>query len=285
VEMILTKTVRQRVQHAVSYLLILTGGIFIMIPLLWMLSTSLKEPGDVYKFPPELIPDPVMWSNFREALTVAAFDRYFLNTSLVTFANIVGHLLSCSMVAFAFARLRAPGRNMLFMIVLSTVMIPFYVRMIPLFILYRMLKWLDTLLPLIVPAFFAGNAFFIFLLRQFFLTINKELEDAARLDGCSTFGVYWRVMMPLSTPALAMIAVFDFVRAWNDFLGPLIFLNSDRNRTVAVGLAYFQGSLETSPMTHLLMAVALTSIIPVIILFFIAQRRFIQGIVFTGIKG
>lgn len=283
--MILTKTARRRIQGTASYILIAIGGIFITIPLLWMLSTSLKEPGDVYKFPPELIPDPIRWENFREALTIAPFGRYYLNTSVMTAANIVGHLLSCSLVAFAFARLRAPGRTALFMVVLSTVMIPFYVRMIPLFILYRTLKWLDTLLPLIVPAFFAGNAFFIFLLRQFFMTINKELEDAARLDGCSTFGVYWRVMMPLSTPALAMIAVFDFVFRWNDFLGPLIFINSERKRTVSVGLAYFQGSLETSPMTHLLMAAALTSIIPVIILFFFTQRRFIQGIVFTGLKG
>jgi len=193
--------------------------------------------------------------------------------------------LSCSLVAFAFARLRAPGKNLLFMLVLSTVMIPFYVRMIPLFILYRTFGWLDTLLPLIVPAFFAGNAFYIFLLRQFFLTINRELEDAARIDGCSTFGVYWRIILPLSQPALAMIAVFDFVFNWNDFLGPLIFLNSVRNRTVAVGLAYFQGSLETAPMMHLLMAAALISIIPVLVLFFFTQRYFIQGIVFTGMKG
>jgi len=157
--------------------------------------------------------------------------------------------------------------------------------MIPLFILYRTFGWLDTLLPLIVPAFFAGNAFYIFLLRQFFLTINRELEDAARIDGCSTFGVYWRIILPLSQPALAMIAVFDFVFNWNDFLGPLIFLNSVRNRTVAVGLAYFQGSLETAPMMHLLMAAALISIIPVLVLFFFTQRYFIQGIVFTGMKG
>ncbi|MDI9546598.1 MAG: carbohydrate ABC transporter permease [Chloroflexota bacterium] len=283
--MVLTQSARRRFQTALSYVLLLSGAALIMIPLVWMVSTSLKEPSAVYTFPPKIVPDPVRWSNFPESLTIAPFGRFYVNTTIVTLANIVGHLLSCSLVAFAFARLRAPGKNLLFMLVLSTVMIPFYVRMIPLFILYRTFGWLDTLLPLIVPAFFAGNAFYIFLLRQFFLTINRELEDAARIDGCSTFGVYWRIILPLSQPALAMIAVFDFVFNWNDFLGPLIFLNSVRNRTVAVGLAYFQGSLETAPMMHLLMAAALISIIPVLVLFFFTQRYFIQGIVFTGMKG
>lgn len=283
--MMLSKTARRRVQRTASYLVLLLGGVFIVLPLLWMISTSLKEPGAVYKFPPQWIPRPPRWVNFREALTIMPFERYYLNTCIITLSNIVGHVLSCSLVAFAFARLKAPGRTVLFMVVLSTVMIPFYVRMIPLFILYKAIRWLDTLLPLIVPSFFAGNAFFIFLLRQFFLTISKELEDAARLDGCSTLGVYWRVFMPLARPAVAMVAVFDFVAHWNDFLGPLIFLSSDHNRTVAVGLAYFRGSLETAPMTHLLMAAALVSIIPVLILFFFTQRRFIQGIVFTGVKG
>jgi len=282
---VLTQSARRRFQTALSYVLLLSGAALIMIPLVWMVSTSLKEPSAVYTFPPKIVPDPVRWSNFPESLTIAPFGRFYVNTTIVTLANIVGHLLSCSLVAFAFARLRAPGKNLLFMLVLSTVMIPFYVRMIPLFILYRTFGWLDTLLPLIVPAFFAGNAFYIFLLRQFFLTINRELEDAARIDGCSTFGVYWRIILPLSQPALAMIAVFDFVFNWNDFLGPLIFLNSVRNRTVAVGLAYFQGSLETAPMMHLLMAAALISIIPVLVLFFFTQRYFIQGIVFTGMKG
>ena len=283
--MALSKTARRRIQHTLSYLVLSVGGFFILVPLLWMVSTALKEPADVYRFPPEIIPSPVKWSNFHEALTIMPFSRYYINTATVTATNIVGHLLSCSLVAFAFARLRAPGRTALFMVVLSTIMIPFYVRMIPLFILYKALGWLDTLKPLIVPAFFAGNAFYIFLLRQFFLTFSTELEDAARIDGCSTFGVYRRVIMPLATPALAVVAVFDFVHNWNDFLGPLIFLSSNRSRTVAVGLAYFQGSMETAPLTHLLMASALVSVIPVLILFFFTQRRFIQGIVFTGVKG
>lgn len=283
--MVLTQSARRRFQFTLSYVLLLAGAVLIMIPLVWMVSTSLKEPGAVYTFPPEIIPDPIRWGNFAESLTIAPFGRFYINTAVVTVANIIGHLFSCSLVAFAFARLRAPGKSLLFILVLSTVMIPFYVRMIPLFILYRTFGWLDTLLPLIVPAFFAGNAFYIFLLRQFFLTINRELEDAARIDGCSTFGVYWRIILPLSQPALAMIAVFDFVFNWNDFLGPLIFLNSVDNRTVAVGLAYFQGSMETAPMMHLLMAAALISIVPVLVLFFFTQRYFIQGIVFTGMKG
>lgn len=283
--MVLTQSARRRFQFTLSYVLLLAGAVLIMIPLVWMVSTSLKEPGAVYTFPPEIIPAPIRWSNFAESLTIAPFGRFYINTAVVTVANIIGHLFSCSLVAFAFARLRAPGKSLLFILVLSTVMIPFYVRMIPLFILYRTFGWLDTLLPLIVPAFFAGNAFYIFLLRQFFLTINRELEDAARIDGCSTFGVYWRIILPLSQPALAMIAVFDFVFNWNDFLGPLIFLNSVDNRTVAVGLAYFQGSMETAPMMHLLMAAALISIVPVLVLFFFTQRYFIQGIVFTGMKG
>ena len=171
--MVLTQSARRRFQTALSYVLLLSGAALIMIPLVWMVSTSLKEPSAVYTFPPKIVPDPVRWSNFPESLTIAPFGRFYVNTTIVTLANIVGHLLSCSLVAFAFARLRAPGKNLLFMLVLSTVMIQFYVRMIPLFILYRTFGWLDTLLPLIVPAFFAGNAFYIFLLRQ-------ELKDTCQ---------------------------------------------------------------------------------------------------------
>lgn len=268
----------------VVYLALISGGIVIMIPFFWMISTSLKKQWDVYAFPPVWIPNPPQWQNYAQALTVYPFHLYFLNTLRITVLTCLGTTLSSSLAAYGFARLRAPGRDVIFMVLLSTMMLPYAVTMVPLFMLFNSLHWVNTFLPLIVPHFF-GNVFYIFLLRQFFLTIPTELEQAARIDGCSSLMIYRRIILPLSVPALATVAIFQFMDSWNDFLGPLIYLSDEAKRTVALALAYFQGSAKIGPQMHLMMAVAFVVLIPELLLFFFAQRLFIQGIVFTGVKG
>ena len=211
------------------------------------------------------------------------FGLYVRNTSLITAASIVGALASSSIVAFGFARLRFPGRDALFLILLATIMIPSQVTLIPTYVMFRIVGWLDSYYPLIVPAFFGGGAFNIFLLRQFFMKLPLELDDAARIDGCSTFGIFRRILLPQSRPALGVIAIFLFMGNWNDFLAPLIYLNSPDKYTLALGLNMFRGTQYTA--WHLLMAASTMTAIPCMILYFLAQRYFIQGIVFTGIKG
>ena len=267
-----------------TYILLIGGGVVIMTPFFWMISTSLKKQWDVYQFPPVWIPSPPQWQNYSQALTVYPFQTYLLNTLTIVLFTVTGTLLSCSLAAYGFARLRAPGREVIFVVLLGTMMLPYTVTMIPVFMLFNRLHWVDTFKPLIVPSFF-GSAFYIFLLRQFFLSIPRELEDAARIDGCSPLMSYWRIVLPLSKPALATVAIFTFMDSWNDFLGPLIYLSDESHRTLALALAYFQGSARIGPQMHLMMAVAFVILIPPLLLFFFAQRLFIQGIVFTGVKG
>jgi ABC-type glycerol-3-phosphate transport system permease component len=272
------------VNQIVATTLLLIGGIIILFPFFWMISTSLKKQWDVYQFPPVWIPNPPQWQNYVQALSVYPFYLYVINTMRIVILTCLGTALSCSLAAYGFARLRAPGRDVMFVIFLSAMMLPYTVTMIPMFMVFNSLKWVNSFKPLIVPAFF-GNIFYIFLLRQFFLTIPRELEDAARIDGCSSFMIYWRILLPLSTPALATVMIFQFMDSWNDFLGPLIYLSDESNRTVALALAFFQGSARIGPQMHLMMAVAFVALIPPLLLFFFAQRLFIQGIVFSGVKG
>lgn len=221
--------------------------------------------------------------NYLEFYQRLPFWAFLGNTLKITGLCIIGQLLSASMVAFGFARLRFPGKNALFVMVLATMMLPGQVTMIPSFILFAKLRWIDTLRPLIVPSFFGGGAFFIFLLRQFFLSIPGELEDAARIDGCSTFGIYRNVILPLSKPALATVAVFSFMAHWNDFMGPLIYTQSMENKTLALGLYSFKTLYGTE--YHLMMAASLIVLLPVLAVFFSAQKYFVQGIIMSGIKG
>ena len=276
----------RRVQRLLSasaiHGLLIAGLVLVFFPIAWAVSTSLKNPGDIFLIPPVWVPDPIRWQNYLEALTTAPFGRYFLNTALITCLDIVGKTISCSLVAFAFARLRWWGRDVLFIVMLSTLMLPQQVTLIPQFVVYRQLGWLDTFLPLIVPNFF-GGPFFTFLLRQFFLSIPTDLDDAARIDGCSSWGVFWRIILPLSRPALMMVAIFVFNFTWNDFFGPLIYLHSRNNFTIALGLQAFQ--TQAGPEWHLIMAASLVAMLPVLLLFFLGQRYFIQGVVFSGIKG
>lgn len=273
---------RQAIKAAVLYLLLTAGAVAFAFPFIWMVSVSLRPPEEVAALGIHLIPSKIVWSNYARALTTAPFHLYLINTLKVTLLAVIGTLISSSLAAFAFARLRAPGKDILFLLVLSTIMLPAEVTMIPRFVIFRTMGWYDTLLPLIVPAFF-GNAFYIFLIRQFFLTIPRDLEDAAKIDGCSTFGIFRHIFLPLSKPVLVTVTVFSFVTHWNDFMTPLVYLNSVDKRTLALGLATFQDAWGVDIVS--LMAASTAVLIPVLAVFFLAQRYFVQGVIMSGIKG
>ncbi len=267
----------------VVYLLLFIGAFGVMLPFFWMISTSLKKPGTEFTFPIEWIPVPPRFGNYWTAWTILPFNQWLVNTIRITGLSILGHIVSCAIVGFGFARIRFPGRDAIFLLVLATMMLPYPSIIIPLFILFKELGWINTILPLVVPTFFATSAFYIFLLRQFFMTLPLELDDAARVDGCSTFGIFYRICVPLIKPALGIILVFSFMNHWNDFLGPLIFLSDLDKYTLALGLRFFQGQHRVE--WTLLMASSLIILSPCIVLFFIAQKNYIQGIVITGVKG
>ncbi len=273
--------VRDLVSKTVVYLILGGGSIVILMPLLWMISTSLKPLSHVFRFPPEFIPERVVWSNYPDALTQLPFDVYFGNTIFIVVLTVLGEVIVSSVVAYAFSRLRWKGRNALFIVVLATMMLPRQVTLIPDFLIFKWLGTIDTFWPLILPSWF-GNPFYIFLLRQYFLTHSRELDQAAVIDGCSRFGVFWRITLPMSKPVLAAVAIFSFQYHWNDFFRPLIFLFSEENYTLALGLRFFQGTYGTE--WNSLMAVSLVVMLPLIIVFFFTQKIFIQGVVFTGYK-
>jgi multiple sugar transport system permease protein len=277
-----TRTAQRQLSHAVVHLLLLIGLTAVLMPIAWALSTSLKDFGDLFVYPPIWIPNPPVWHNYVDAMTYVPFGVYFKNSAIITGFDIVGKLLSCSLVAFAFARLRWWGRDTLFVVMIATLMLPPQVTLIPQFVIWKELGWVDTLMPLIAPNFF-GGPYMTFLLRQFFMSIPPDLDDAARIDGCSSFGIFWRIILPLAKPALMAVTVFVFNATWNEFLSPLIYLHSKQNLTIALGLRSFQS--EHGPEWHLVMAASLVTMLPVLLVFFFGQRYFIQGIVFTGVKG
>lgn len=269
-------------ETALIYLILLAGAVVVMVPLWWMITTSLKRPSEVFSFPPTLLPKVIRWQNYPEVFSKAPFALYFRNTLFVVIMDLIGTLLSASMVGFSFARLRWRGRDFLFLITLATMMLPGAVTLIPRYLIFKELHWLDTYYPLWVPSFF-GYAFFIFLMRQFYTTLPFDLDDAARIDGCGVFGIWWRIALPLTKPALTACGIFTFNATWNDFLGPLIYLSSEKKLTLALGLMAFRGPHVTN--WHYLMAASVIAMLPVIVLFFFAQKYFIQGVVFTGVKG
>lgn len=279
--MSLGRRARLRGGNALVHLVLLGLLAVFMGPFFWLVSTSLKTDAAMFRLPPQWIPNPVTLEHYRQALVEFPALRYMGNTLIIVVFVTVGTLASCSMAAYAFSRLRWPDRGLLFGLLMATMMIPSQVTMIPVFILFSKLHWVDTFLPLIVPAFF-GNAFFIFLLRQFFLTIPEELLEAARLDGASEWRVFWQIVLPLSKPALVTVLIFTVLREWNDFMGPLIYLTSEGNRTLALGLAHLRGVQGTE--WGLLMAASLVMVLPALALFFVAQRFFIEGIALTGTK-
>ena len=269
--------------HVVLY----GGAIIFLIPLAWMLLTALKTLPENYTFPPTLLPKVAQWQNFKTAWTGYNFTLYTYNTLFITVTSMVGVLATSSLCAYGFARLDFWGRDVLFICVLASVMLPFTVTVLPLYIIFRDLGWLNTFKPLIIPAWFGGGAFNIFLIRQFFLTIPRDLDEAARIDGCSTFGIFWRILLPLSKPVLAVVAIFWFQQSWTDFLGPVIYLNSPNKFTLALGVYQYASDIGTAPVHHqeLLMSVAFAMVLPVALVFLLAQRYMIRGIVLSGIKG
>jgi multiple sugar transport system permease protein len=249
-------------------------------PFLWMALTSVKELPEILTYPPRWIPERITLENFVNAFEAAPFGRYYANSVFVAVAVTVGQLITCSMAAYAFARLHFPGRDILFYLFLGTMMIPGQVTMIPAFMVLHWLGWIDTYYALIVPGL--ASAFGTFLLRQFFLTIPRDLEDAASLDGCSRFGILWRIILPLARPALATLAVFTFMGVFNDFLWALVVVSSEEMKTVQLGLAIFRDRYQTD--WGQLMAASVTATLPILIVFFFAQRYFIRGITLSGMK-
>jgi ABC-type glycerol-3-phosphate transport system permease component len=272
---------RRTLGHFAVHTLLLIGVVLMLIPLAWTLSTSLKTPGEVFIFPPKWLPSTIVWQNYVDAVTAIPFFRYLWNTTYITVLSIVGKVISIMLVAFAFARLRWWGRDFMFLLMLSTMMLPPHVTLIPQFILFKNLGWINTYWPLILPNFF-GGPWLTFLVRQYLLTLPRDLDDAARIDGCSNWGVFWRIIMPLAKPAVIIVVIFVFNGTWNEFLLPLIYLHSQEKYTLALGLRMFQGEASTS--WNLLMAASLLTMLPVLALFFAAQKYFMQGIVFTGVK-
>ncbi len=278
-----TKIIKQIVWYVCWYVILGFFAVVLALPLAWLVSTSFKTGGQTFLMPPIWIPDPIVWHNYPEAFQAVPFQNYFWNTIQIVILSTLGTLLTSSLAAFAFARLRFPAREPLFIIVLSTLMLPTTITLIPKFIVFRNLGWIDTFLPLIVPYWLGGTAFYIFLIRQFFMTIPYDLDEAARIDGASNFRIYWNILIPLSQPVLAAVAIFSFIHHWNDFFEPLVYLQSTDNWTMAIGLQGFKDIYSTS--WNLMMAASTVMIVPLLILFFVAQRYFVSGIHLTGIGG
>jgi len=287
--------IRRLLKPTFLHLVLAAGALTTIVPFLWMISTSLKPESEIFRFPPVWVPSLWKWDNYADAMKAAPFGRYFLNTIIYSVAITASNLLFCSMAAYAFARLRFRGRNLLFILVLGTMMIPGQVTMVPVFIMLK--RWpllggndllgvgghglLNTYTGLVLPG--AVGAFGIFLLRQFFMTLPRELEDAARIDGCSEVGIYWRIILPLSKPAMATLGIFTFTAAWNEFLWPLLIMSKESMKTLQVGLQVFQTQYTTR--WDLLMAGTVVVTLPVLIIFLFGQRYFTRGIALSGIKG
>lgn len=277
------KSVQHRASRLVVHVLLLLVVAVTALPLVYMLSTSLKPDGLEYEFPIRWIPERFAWENYQVAFEHIPTLTFLKNTLLITGISLVGELLTASLVAYGFARLRFPGRSVMFTLMMSTMMLPYFVTMIPLFILYRTLSWTNTFYPFTVPAFFGGSPFYVFLLRQFYLGLPTELDDAARIDGAGFFRTWWSVLLPLTRPALATVAILSLVFHWNDFTGPLILLNTQDKFTLALGVRLFRDTYRT--YFNQTMAYSTMMTIPVITVFFIFQKYFIQGISMTGLTG
>ncbi len=269
------------------YLVALLLTLFFLGPFVWTVISSLKAPAEITTYPPVFVPAVLHFENYVRAWTKVPFLSFYINSLTVTILAVTGQVLSATLVAYGFARFQFPLRNTLFMLVIATLIVPWEVTIIPSFLLYKFLGWLDTLKPLIVPSWFGGSPLYIFLLRQFFMTIPRDLDEAAEMDGANSFRVLWQILVPLVVPAVTTVAIFSFLQHWNEFIQPLIFLNTDTNFTVSLGLRLFQTSPADpgEPKEHLLMAAAVIASLPCIALFFAAQRFFVRGIVMTGIKG
>ncbi|MGE5572254.1 MAG: carbohydrate ABC transporter permease [Bacteroidota bacterium] len=277
--------VRRAAARAISYAVVIAGALVLLVPFFWMVSSSLKELKDVFAYPPVWLPIPPQWHNYLDAWRAVPFGRYLANTVFVTVLGMFAEITSCTLVAYGFARYSFPGRNALFLILLSTMMLPYHVTLIPTYMIWRNLKLLDTFDPLVLPAWTAWGPFYVFLLRQFFLGVPRDLEEAARIDGANVLKTFAHVMLPQIKPALLAVAVFAFRGYWNNFLGPLIYLNNMNKYTLTLGMYLFMGGVNEAPQWHWLMAMSTVLAVPMLVTFFLAQRYFIEGISLTGLKG
>ena len=276
------KRIRGFVRSILIHSSLIPAALIFTLPFMWMLSTSLKPDVQFYAFPPVLIPSPLQWSNYPDAVTYITFFLYLRNTLTIAILATIGVLISSSLVSYSLARIPWPGRNILFILTIATLMLPFQVTMIPLFIVFKNLGWVNSWYPLIVPHWF-GGALYIFLLRQFFMTIPMELSEAARIDGASELRIYSRIILPLSKPALATVAIFEFIARWRDYIGPLIYLSDQKQYTLSLGIYEYRSQYGAE--WGLLMAASVLITMPIILLFFFLQKIFVQGIALTGIKG
>jgi ABC-type glycerol-3-phosphate transport system permease component len=270
--------------HASLYLILTAGAIVAIVPMAWTASSSLKDTAHIFTLRVQWIPDPILWHNYVELFERLPFLRFIRNTLIIVASNVVSAVLMGSLAGYAFDRLRAPGKHVIFLLVISTMLLPGPVTLIPRYIIFKALKMIDTYGPLVLPGWLGGGAFEIFLFRQFFLSLPVELDDAARIDGCGTLRIYWSIVMPLSKPVIATIAIFDFIWAWSDFFNPLIYLNSMEKFTLPLALATLRRSADWSTRWELVMAGSVLSIIPMIVIFFLGQKYFVRGIALTGIK-
>ncbi len=268
---------------AASFITLLITTFLMLLPLFFMVSTSLKSKKEMLKFPPTFLPESWAWSNYRDIFDTLQFGTLYKNSLIIAVLTVIGTLISSGLVAYGFARFRGRGNQFLFVLVLSTMMLPYPAIMIPQFVLFSHMNWIDTFLPLIVPAFF-GSAYNIFLLRQFFSTLPEELFDAGRIDGCGELRMWWTIALPLSAPALATVAIFAFIYSWNDLLTPVLYLSSSEKFTLPVGMASLTSSRFRIPPWHLLMVASVLAMLPIVTLFALAQKQFVEGIVLTGIK-
>ncbi len=271
----------QWVRIVLAYLFTAALAILFLFPFLWMAASSLKTLPELVRLPPTFVPEQWAWVNYIDAWKSQPFLTYFRNSTLITSLNIIGRVISCSLVAFAFARTRFPGRDFLFLVLLSTMMLPQQVTLIPQYLLFKELGWINTIKPLTVPAFF-GSAFHIFLLRQFFMNLPIELDEAAFMDGANRWSIYARIVLPLSKPILLTVLTFTFIGTWNDFFGPLLYLSTVDQMTIAVGLIFFRDQYG-GPFHHM-MAASVMAVVPIIIVFFVAQRYFVTSIIMSGLR-
>ncbi len=272
-----------RIKQGLIYMILIVISVVFLIPFIWLVRSSLMDLKQIFIIPPEWIPNPVKWDNYPNALTYIPFARYFINTILIVVVSLTGIFLTSTLSAYSFARLRWMGRDLFFALILATMMLPSAVTLIPTFIGWKSIGLYNTYAPLIVPAFFGGGAFNIFLLRQFYMTLPFELDEAAKIDGAGYFMIYWRIILPLSRSAVIVVGIFAFMFYWNDFFGPLIYLSKPINYTLALGLQLFRSMYFSQ--WNLLMAASTVVILPCIIIFLIGQKYFIQGIALSGLKG
>lgn len=274
---------RLHLRNFVLYVILIALSVIYLLPLYWMISTSLKLTGSEMVIPPQWVPDPVAWSNYVDVFVQVPLPLYIRNSTFITVTATVFGVLTASLAGYGFARISFPGRNLFFTLCIASLMLPEIVTLIPEFILFRRIGWVNTFWPLIVPWSLAGSSFAVFLFRQYCLTIPLELDEAARVDGAGTLRIWWAIIVPLSKAVLATLAILSFIHHWNEFLRPLIYLGRPELRTLAIGLRAFRGEYQLA--WNYMMAVALVMLLPILVLFFLAQRQFVQGIVMTGIKG